>query len=105
MAEPGAGATTLENAEQLGVDPALEVGADNGDSGDEAAIQAEENDPAAAQGIIDSILSEAYVLNLGTVLAQLEGPDFERLARQIQTSSALSQKEVEWVSVMMRALA
>ena len=54
---------------------------------------------------LDSILSEAYVLNLGTLLAQLEAPDFEQLAHRIQASSALSQKEVEWVSVMMRALA
>jgi hypothetical protein len=52
-----------------------------------------------------SILSEAYVLNLGTFLAQLEGPDFDQLAHRIKASSALSQKEVEWVSEMMRALA
>ncbi|MDF9870698.1 AAA family ATPase [[Kitasatospora] papulosa] len=53
----------------------------------------------------DAILSEAYVLNLGTFLAQLEERDFERLALRIQEASALSQKEVEWISVMIRSLA
>ncbi|MGW0595511.1 AAA family ATPase [Streptomyces sp. NPDC002776] len=53
----------------------------------------------------DAILSEAYVLNLGTFLAQLEERDFEQLALRIQEASALSRKEVEWISVMIRSLA
>ena len=64
-----------------------------------------ENTPARASSTLDSVLSEAYVLNLGTLLAQLEGPDFEQLAYRIRTSSALPEVEIEWVSVMMRALA
>jgi MoxR-like ATPase len=100
---PTSGATSPVNVEQLGVDPAPEVGAGDGDSDADAAIPAGEND--AAPSTMDSILSEAYVLNLGTILAQLEEPDFEQLAHRIRTSSALSQKEVEWVSKMMRALA
>ncbi len=104
-AEPSADAATQESAEQLSLDPLPQAGADDGRSEAEAAIVEEDNNPTAAQGSVDSILSEAYVLNLGTFLAQLEGPDFDRLAQRIQASSALSQKEVKWVSLMMRALA
>jgi MoxR-like ATPase len=103
-AEDGADTTTPGNAEQLSLGPLPEAGTSGSDFGSEAAA-AEGNNPTMAQGSMGSILSEAYVLNLGTFLAQLEGPDFERLAYRIQASSALSQKEVEWVSEMMRALA
>jgi MoxR-like ATPase len=104
-AEGSADTTTPGNAEQLSLDPLPEAGTSGGDSGSEAAAEAEGDNPLMAQGSMGSILSEAYVLNLGTFLAQLEGPDFERLAHRIRASSALSQKEVEWVSEMMRALA
>jgi MoxR-like ATPase len=104
-AEPGVGATTSVNAEQSGTGPASEAGAEDGGPEAEAAVVAEENAPARAPSTLDSILSEAYVLNLGTLLAQLEDPDFEQLAYRIRSSSALPEAEVEWVSVMMRALA
>lgn len=55
--------------------------------------------------VLGSILSEAYVLNLGTLLAQLEEPDFARLTQRILSSTALAPEEIEWVSRMMRALA
>jgi MoxR-like ATPase len=93
------------NAEQSGTDPAPDVGAEGGVLEADVAIVAEENTPARAPSTLDSILSEAYVLNLGTLLAQLEDPDFEQLAYRIRTSSALPEEEVEWVSVMMKALA
>jgi len=100
--EPEADATTPSNVKPANVHPASEVGAGGSDA--EATVT-HENHPATDPDTFDSILSEAYVLNLGTLLAQLEEPDFDQLALRIQTSSALSQKEVEWVSIMMRALA
>lgn len=103
--EPAADATTPAHVEQSDVDSAPEVDADDGSSDAEAATVAEAGHPATAPGTLDSILSEAYVLNLGTLLAQLEEPDFDQLGYRIQMSSALSQEEIEWVSVMMRALA
>jgi MoxR-like ATPase len=53
----------------------------------------------------DSILAEAYVLSLGTFLAQLEQPDFEQLELRIRRSSAMPEEEIEWVRVTIRALA
>lgn len=55
--------------------------------------------------VLDLMLSEAYVLNLGTLLAQLEEPDFAQLVERIRVSAALTEEEIEWVSRMMRALA
>ncbi|MER5610751.1 AAA family ATPase [Streptomyces sp. NPDC002215] len=102
--ESGAGTKTSVHVEQLGLVPAPDVGAENDGSDAEASRMAEENDPAAPS-TADSILSEAYVLHLGTLLAQLEERDFEELSRRIQTASAISPKEVEWISVMIRSLA
>lgn len=107
---PGSATVDLEastavqpDLKQLGVDAALQA-AESGEGSDGGSAEAQD-DSAAAPSIVDSVLSEAYVLNLGTLLAQLEEPDFQQLAYRIQMSSALPQKEVEWVSVMMRALA
>jgi MoxR-like ATPase len=61
------------------------------------------NEPTSE--VMGSILSEAYVLNLGTLLAQLEEPDFEQLAQRVQASAALTAEEIEWVGRMMRSLA
>jgi hypothetical protein len=93
------------NLEPLGIDLGLD--ADESEEGSEAGAGSirKGSSSAVAPNVVDSILSEAYVLNLGTLLAQLEEPDFEQLAYRIQASSALPQKEIEWVGVMMRALA
>jgi MoxR-like ATPase len=100
-ADPGDSATVPLIPEQLGVGLDLE----SGESDEDPAAGTAVSDRAVTPAAIDSVLSEAYVLNLGTLLAQLEEPDFEQLVHRIQVSSALPQKEVEWVSVMMRALA
>lgn len=51
------------------------------------------------------ILAEAYVLNVGTQLAQLEEPDFELLVQRIDSSVALTRGEIEWVRGMTKSLA
>jgi hypothetical protein len=51
------------------------------------------------------IIGEAYLLNMGTLLAQLEEPDLNQLAQSIQASGVMSSEEVEWVIRMIRALA
>jgi MoxR-like ATPase len=93
-------ATTSLNPDHLGRD----LGAEGNGSDAEGSIKTKDNDSATPSGA-DAILSEAYVLNLGTFLAQLEELDFEQLALRIQAASALSRKEVEWISVMIRSLA
>jgi hypothetical protein len=102
--ESGASATKSVSAEQLGLTVAPEVDTEDDDSDAEALRIPKENDPAAPI-TADSILSEAYVLHLGTLLAQLEERDFEELVRRIQTTSAISPEEVEWIRVMIRSLA
>jgi MoxR-like ATPase len=91
-----------ESARRVGGSPAPAAQT----NGDESGVT---HEPApAANGTIDAMqssLSEAYVLNLGTVLAQLEEEDFEQLAHRIRESSALTEEEIEWVSEMIRALA
>lgn len=69
----------------------------NGESG-----QADDGPALAVSG---ETLSEAYVLNVGTLLAQLEEPDFDQLAQRIAGSAALTQEEIAWVGQMMLALA
>jgi MoxR-like ATPase len=54
---------------------------------------------------LGEVLAEAYVLNVGTHLAQLEEPDFANLMARIKSSSALTEDETKWVSGMMKALA
>lgn len=61
--------------------------------------------PTITAEILGEILSEAYVLNVGTHLAQLEEPDFQQLMQRAKASFALTEGEVEWVSGMMQALA
>jgi MoxR-like ATPase len=99
-AESESDATTSVHAEHSG----RALGAEGDGSDAEISMKAEDNVPAAP-GNTDAILSEAYVLNLGTLLAQLEERDFEELVLRIQAASALSRKEVEWISVMIRSLA
>ena len=53
----------------------------------------------------DLIASEAYLLNLGTFLSQLEEPDLDQLVHRIRASGALTEKGVAWVTKMIRALA
>lgn len=53
----------------------------------------------------DTILTEAYVLHLGTLLAQLEEPDFDQLMHRVGTTAALNPEGIEWMSNMIRALA
>lgn len=114
LAAHAAGSPGVDPGDRTALDPSLEplgvnlaLAADGSEDGSESGVVAAGagSSPAVAHGVIDSVLSEAYVLNLGTLLAQLEEPDFEQLAHRIQASSALPQKEIEWVSVMMRALA
>lgn len=54
---------------------------------------------------LGEVLAEAYVLNVGTHLAQLEEPDFANLMTRAKASLALTEDEAKWVSGMMKALA
>lgn len=60
---------------------------------------------AVQQSALGDLLAEAYVLNVGTHLAQLEEPDFANLMLRAKASTALTDDEVKWVSGMMKALA
>jgi AAA domain (dynein-related subfamily) len=97
--EPATASEPSDGAEEIDI-AANDIVADS-----DSAASVREGGLTITPSIADSILSEAYVLNLGTFLAQLEESDLEQLAYRIQTSSALTQKEVEWVSQMIRALA
>jgi hypothetical protein len=57
------------------------------------------------EAALGEVLAEAYVLNVGTHLAQLEEPDFANLMTRAKASSALTEDETKWVSGMMKALA
>lgn len=55
--------------------------------------------------ILSEALCEAYVLNVGTQLAQLEEPDFEQLHSRLRGDTGLTEDELEWVKEMMNSLA
>jgi MoxR-like ATPase len=57
------------------------------------------------EAIFREALCEAYVLNAGTQLAQLEEPDFEQLRARLLANQGLTEGEMEWVKEMMKALA
>lgn len=54
---------------------------------------------------LGEVFAEAYVVNVGTHLAQLEEPDFANLMERAKASSALTEDEATWVSGMMKSLA
>ncbi|WBQ05059.1 AAA family ATPase [Kribbella sp. CA-293567] len=97
--------STVLHANVSVADPAQDISVAEGDAvGDPARATGGQGHGILA-GAMDSSLSEAYVLNLGTLLAQLEEEDFEQLIYRVRESTALPEKEIEWVSVMIRALA
>lgn len=61
--------------------------------------------PDVPRADVAAAVAEAYILNLGTMLAQLETTDFETLANRIRASGGLSAEEVEWVGAMLHNLA
>lgn len=62
----------------------------------------ENNQPVVDSG---SILAEAYVLSLGTSLAQLEQTDLDDLEVRIRRSSALPEEEIKWLRAAIQSLA
>jgi MoxR-like ATPase len=54
---------------------------------------------------IISALCEAYVLNVGVQLAQLEEPDFDRLSERLLTNDLFSENDIAWLRDMIKALA
>lgn len=69
------------------------------------AAEPQEAPTTPTAGALDLIVSEAYVLSLGTFLAQLEEPDLKQLMDKVRSSEALSESAIEWVTEMTRALA
>lgn len=54
---------------------------------------------------VTTALCEAYVLNVGVQLAQLEEPDFNRLAERLLTTDLFSENDIAWLREMIKALA
>jgi MoxR-like ATPase len=93
-------------------EPDENLALDAGDSPDsntggeaETAMLADDAPQASTSVSEDRIVSEAYVLHIGTSLAQLEEPDLNTLMSRIQASAALTPEGITWVTGMLRALA
>lgn len=56
------------------------------------------------RAVLDAI-TEAYVVNIGALLAQLEEPDFAELKQRLIDTTPLLEGELPWISEMIRALA
>jgi hypothetical protein len=52
----------------------------------------------------DAAICEAYVLNVGVQLAQLERPDLDQLCMRLQARVGLSISDVSWLREMLEAL-
>lgn len=68
-------------------------------------LQAEDHAPTAAAPLSDEILAEAYVVHVGTWLAQLEPQDRDALRDRSQQAGVFSNSEWGWIETMIVSLA
>lgn len=61
--------------------------------------------PAYDERVALDAITEAYVVNIGALLAQLEEPDFAELKQRLIGTTPLLEGELSWISEMIRALA